>query len=54
MQTLHAATEQAKRFNTELSALQDRWRQALGHPRADSAAERLVQRLPHHPVLNGE
>ncbi|MEB3197852.1 MAG: Fic family protein [Candidatus Sericytochromatia bacterium] len=54
LRTLHAATEHAKRLNADLLALQGRWRKALGHPRSDSAAERLIQLLPAHPVLNAE
>lgn len=52
IRTLYSAAEHAKRFNSGLMAMQDRWRQAAGNPRSDSAAERIIQLLPAHPVLN--
>jgi Fic family protein len=54
IRTLYSATEHAKRFNTALIAMQDQWRQAAGNPRSDSAAERIIQVLPAHPVLNAD
>lgn len=54
IRTLYSAAEHAKRFNGDLSAMQDRWREAAGYPRSDSAAERIIQLLPAHPVLNAE
>lgn len=54
IRTLYSAVEHAKHFNADLMAMQDRWRTAAGHPRSDSAAERIIQLLPAHPVLNAD
>jgi Fic family protein len=54
IRTLHTATEHARRLDTDILALQATWREAAGDPRSDSAAERLIQRLPARPVLNAE
>lgn len=54
IRTLYSAAEHAKRFNADLLAMQDRWRQAAGNPRSDSTAERIIQLLPAHPVLNAD
>jgi Fic family protein len=54
IRTLYSATEHAKRFNADLLAMQERWRVAAHHPRSDAAAERLIQLLPAHPVLNAD
>ena len=50
--TLFSATEHAKVFNHELTALQARWRDAAGTPRSHSAAEKLIQALPANPIVN--
>ena len=36
----------------DVAALQDDWRADAGHPRADSAAEALIARLPQTPVID--
>ena len=36
----------------EVAALQERWRHDAGRPRADSAAEALIARLPQTPVVD--
>ena len=38
----------------QIAELQQRWRAQAGHPRADSAAEHIIQLLPAEPVLNIE
>jgi Fic family protein len=50
--TLYTATEHAKNFNQALAAMQLRWREAAGNPRSHSAAEKLIQALPAHPIVN--
>ncbi len=46
----HASIELAD----QIAELQQRWREQAGHPRADSAAEQIIQLLPAEPVLNIE
>src|SRR5262249_47452282 len=36
----------------QIAELQQRWREQAGRPRADSAAEQIIQLLPAEPVLN--
>jgi Fic family protein len=38
----------------QIADLQQGWREQAGHPRADSAAEQIIQLLPAEPVLNIE
>ena len=38
----------------QIAALQDRWREQAGRPRADSAAEQLIRLLTAEPVLDVE
>jgi Fic family protein len=49
---LRSATEHAQRLNTQLQALQARWREALAYPRSHSAVEKLIQALPAQPVVD--
>jgi Fic family protein len=50
--TLVAAATQSEALADELGRLQDTWREAMGHPRRDSAAEKLIQALPARPILD--
>ena len=45
------AAEDARRFEEQLSALQDSWRERLGSVRRGSAADLLVRALPDAPLL---
>ena len=42
----------AKRFADKIRGLQDRWIEQSGSPRADSAAMKLIKRLPAHPIVD--
>jgi Fic family protein len=46
----HASIELAD----QIAALQERWREQTGNPRADSTAEQIIRLLPAEPVLNVE
>ena len=41
-------------LSNRIAILQQEWREAANRPRRDSAAERLIERLPATPVLNLE
>ena len=49
----HAARASIK-LADQIAELQQQWREQAGHPRADSAAEQIIQLLPAEPVLNIE
>lgn len=49
---LRSATEHARDFNQRLANMQEDWRAAAGHPRANSAAERLIRALPGQPIVD--
>lgn len=46
-----AAAADAERFEEQIAALKQTWRQRLGGPRAGSAADELVDRLPGAPIV---
>ncbi len=52
--TLKTAVTQSGILARRLDELQDWWREASGHPRRDSTAEKLIQLLPARPVLDGK
>ncbi len=39
-------------FAEQVVELQERWREAAGRPRRGSAAAKLIERLPSHPIVN--
>lgn len=47
-----AAALASTRLAGQVSGLQDRWREASGHPRRDSAAVAIVDMLPVYPILD--
>jgi Fic family protein len=49
---LHRAVALAEALAADVAALQARWRARAGGPRADSAAEAIIARLPTQPVLD--
>jgi Fic family protein len=44
----------AQRFADAIQALQGRWIRQSGAPRKDSAAIKLIQRLPAHPIVDAK
>lgn len=46
------ASQGAERFADEIAALQEGWNEALGHPRRDSAARKLLEALPAYPLID--
>ncbi len=46
------AAHEAERFADEIAELQQRWAAALGNPRRDSAAQKILAALPAHPVID--
>jgi Fic family protein len=50
-QALRSAGLRAVEFAERIAALEERWRDAAGRPRAGSAAERIIQMLPAQPVF---
>ena len=52
LDTVHASTLIAEGLLRDVLALQERWRTLAGRPRADSAAEALIARLPETPVID--
>lgn len=52
--TMKTAVAQSGVLAKQLGELQDRWREASGHVRRDSTAEKLIQLLPARPVLDGK
>jgi Fic family protein len=47
-----AAALASTRLAGQVSDLQDRWREAAGHPRRDSAAAAIIDALPAYPILD--
>jgi Fic family protein len=47
-----AAALASTRLAGQVSDLQDRWRDAAGHPRRDSAAAAIIDALPAYPILD--
>lgn len=48
---IHKASRQSEKLAGKVRQLQTDWRGRAGHPRADSAAEAIIQALPGSPVL---
>jgi Fic family protein len=46
-----AATE-IGRLSTDVDGLREKWRQAAGSPRVDSAAAKMIDALPGYPILD--
>lgn len=49
---VRTAAEEARRLGRSIDELRERWRAAAGHPRAGSAADRTIEALPGHPILD--
>ena len=49
---VRTAAEAATRLGTSVEELRDKWRAAANHPRASSAADRTIEALPGHPILD--
>jgi Fic family protein len=49
---LHGAAVESVAFAARVRELQEHWRQQAGVPRRGSAAARLIEVLPAHPVVN--
>jgi Fic family protein len=47
-----AAALASTRLAGQVAALQERWREAAGHPRRDSAAAAIIDALPAYPILD--
>jgi len=52
LETVHASTTLAEGLLRDVLVLQERWRTLAGKPRADSAAEALIARLPEIPIID--
>jgi Fic family protein len=48
---VRTAGDEANRFGAAIDRLRATWREAAGHPRAGSTAERLIEALPGFPIL---
>lgn len=46
------SAEASERFAEQVVGLVERWREQAGRPRAGSAAARLIEALPAHPIVN--
>ena len=53
-EAVHEAADASRRLAVQVQELKDRWRNAAGNPRADSAAAAIIELLPVHPVLSIE
>ncbi len=51
LDAVYHSTTVAEGLLRDVSALQEHWRAQAGRPRADSAAEALIRRLPEAPVI---
>ena len=51
-QIVTAAAREARSFADRVVALQDEWRKRAGSPRRDSAASRIIDHLPAHPLID--
>jgi Fic family protein len=49
---VRTAAEEASRLAAAIDRLRSQWRRAAGEPRAGAAAEKLIQALPGHPILD--
>jgi Fic family protein len=49
---VRTAAEEAARLAAAIDRLRAQWRGAADHPRAGSAADKLIQALPGHPILD--
>jgi Fic family protein len=49
---MRTAAAEARRFAGEIQHLQRRWVERAGHPRSDSAAAKLIPRLPAQPIVD--
>jgi Fic family protein len=49
---VRTAAEEATRLAAAVDRLRLQWRAAADHPRAASAADKLIQSLPGHPILD--
>lgn len=52
VQTVMAAAHEARSFADRVAALQEEWRKRAGSPRRDSAASRIIDHLPAHPLID--
>lgn len=48
------AANEAHSFAEKVAELQNEWRQRAGKPRSDSAAARLIDRLPAYPIIDAK
>jgi Fic family protein len=51
-QTVIAAAREATSFADRVARLQEDWRKRAGSPRRDSAASRIIDDLPAHPLID--
>jgi len=49
---LRISADGSTAFAERIRTLQEHWREQAGNPRRDSAASRLIELLPSHPVVN--
>ena len=49
---IRTAAEEATRLASAVDRLRAQWRKAVNRPRADSAADKLIEALPGHPILD--
>lgn len=49
---LDEAARASDAFAQQVVELQERWREVAGRPRRGSAAAKLIERLPSHPIVN--
>jgi Fic family protein len=49
---VRTAAEEATRLATAVDRLRGQWRAAADHPRAGSSADKLIQALPGHPIID--
>ena len=52
LQAVHRSVGVAEALAEGVAELQARWRDRAGEPRRDSAAARLIERLPERPVVD--
>jgi Fic family protein len=49
---LYSAARESVAFGNRVAELQEHWREQTGDPRRNSAAAKLIDALPSHPVVN--
>lgn len=49
---LYSAARESAAFGDRVAELQEHWREQAGNPRRNSAAAKLINALPSHPVVN--